>query len=172
MKMKYVFLICILVITMLLAIGCGEDKVAEDGDTVSVHYTGTLDDGSQFDSSVGKDPLEFVIGAGNMIPGFENAVRGMKVGESKTITLSPDEAYGEYTEELIATVSREELPDDMDIEVGRQLQITLEGGGIIVATIIEISEETVTLDANHRLAGKELTFEIELVNLEPAEKSG
>lgn len=169
MKHKYVFLLSILLIAMLLVIGCGEEKVAEDGDTVSVHYTGTLNDGSQFDSSVGKDPLVFVLGAGNMIPGFENAVRGMKVGESKTVTLSPDEAYGQYRQEMVATFSREELPEGMVPEVGRQLQITSEGGSVIVATIIEVSEDTITLDANHQLAGKELTFEIELVKLEPAE---
>jgi peptidylprolyl isomerase len=169
MKMKYAVLLCIALIAAISVIGCGEEKSAADGDTVSVHYTGTLNDGSQFDSSIGKDPLVFVLGAGNMISGFENAVRGMKVGESKTVTLSPDEAYGQHREELIATVNREELPEGMVPEVGRQLQITSEGGSVIVATITEVSEDTITLDANHRLAGKELTFEIELVELEPAD---
>jgi len=153
-------------------IGCtgeGVEQMAEDGDSVSVHYTGTLEDGSVFDSSRGGNPLEFVLGAGNMIPGFENAVRGMKIGEVKTVTLSPEEAYGPYREDLIIKFSREELPEDLNPEVGQQLRMTQPDGRVVLVTVKEVSEIDITLDANHSLAGKELTFEVELVKIEPAD---
>jgi peptidylprolyl isomerase len=171
MKKRFLFLLCIIVIIIPLITGCGgnEAAIAEDGDTVAVHYTGTLNDGSQFDSSVGGEPLEFVLGAGNMISGFEDAIRGMKVGETKTVTLSPDEAYGQHRDDLIISISRENIPEGMEIEPGQQLQLQTESGSMITATVIEITEESITLDANHRLAGKELTFEIELVKVERAE---
>ena len=169
MKMKYAFLLCIALITAILLIGCGEERSAADGDTVSVHYTGTLNDGSQFDSSVGKDPLVFVLGAGNMISGFENAVRGMKVGESKTVTLSPDEAYGQHREDLLIKFDRDELPEGLDPQVGQPLMLTQPNGQNIQKPIVEVTDTYIVIDANHDLAGKALTFEIELVKLEPAE---
>ncbi len=139
--------------------------VAQDGDIVKVHYTGTLDDGSQFDSSAGRDPLEFTIGAGQMIPGFEDAVRGMKKGEVKTVTIPAAEAYGEKNDELIFTYRKEDLPEGMDPKVGDQLVMQQSGGGITQVTVIEVTESTIVIDANHELAGKDLTFAIELMEL-------
>ena len=169
MKMKYVVFLCIALILTMTVIGCGEERSAADGDTVSVHYTGTLNDGSQFDSSVGKDPLVFVLGAGNMITGFENAVRGMKVGESKTVTLSPDEAYGQHRDELMIQINRDELPEDQEPEVGMILVLTQSNGQVLRKPVVEVTDTYIIVDANHDLAGKALTFEIELVKLEPAE---
>ncbi len=139
--------------------------VAQDGDIVKVHYTGTLDDGSQFDSSAGRDPLEFTIGAGQMIPGFEDAVRGMKKGEVKTVTIPAAEAYGEKSDELIFSYPREKLPEGMDPKVGDQLVMQQSGGGMSQVTVIEVTEAAIVIDANHELAGKDLTFAIELVEL-------
>lgn len=167
--MKYVVFLCIALILTMTVIGCGEERSAADGDTVSVHYTGTLNDGSQFDSSVGKDPLVFVLGAGNMITGFENAVRGMKVGESKTVTLSPDEAYGQHRDELMIQINRDELPEDQEPEVGMILVLTQSNGQVLRKPVVEVTDTYIIVDANHDLAGKALTFEIELVKLEPAE---
>ncbi len=178
MKIKRILLIPIVILAAALMPGCGGGEttpagngqaVAKDGDTVAVHYTGTLSDGSKFDSSYDRgQPLEFVLGAGNMIPGFENAVRGMKAGEVKTVTLAPEEAYGAYDENLILVLGRDQLPKGIDIVVGLQLPLQSDTGSMFIGTIIEVSDTTVTLDANHPMAGKELTFEIELVSIEPA----
>jgi peptidylprolyl isomerase len=138
---------------------------AKDGDTVKVHYTGTLRDGSVFDTSVEREPLQFTIGRGLVIPGFEQGVVGMELGESKTITIPADQAYGPYYEELVWVVDRNQLPASMEPEVGQQLQTTQANGQIVVVTVINVSESTVTVDANHRLAGKDLTFEIRLVEI-------
>ena len=137
--------------------------MAEDGDSVSVHYTGTLNDGSTFDSSVGRDPLQFTIGQGQMIPGFENAVLGMQVGEKKTVRLKPAEAYGPHQENRVLIISRNELSEGMNPAVGDRLQMQTQSGGMVVVVVIETNEETVTIDGNHPLAGKALNFEIELV---------
>jgi peptidylprolyl isomerase len=171
MKIKYAVLLGIIIIAACAVIGCGGGtaQAARDGDTVYVHYTGTLDDGSVFDSSRERGPLEFVLGAGNMISGFENAVRGMKVGDSKTVTLAPGEAYGEYREDLVMTFSREKMPEGMEVELGQQLTLQSNTGVFITATVIDISEENITVDANHRLAGKTLTFEIELMKIKSAQ---
>lgn len=172
MKIKYAVLLLVIVISTLSIIGCsgGESAVAEDGDRVFVHYTGTLKDGSKFDSSLDRgEPLEFVIGAHQMIPGFENAVRGMKVGESKTVTLAPSEAYGEYRDELLITISSDELPEGAEIQVGQQLPLKANTGATIQATVIEVKDDSIIFDANHFLAGKDLIFEIELVKVEAAE---
>ena len=172
LNIKLSLLLCGLVLIVILAAGCAGDKeeqMAEDGDRVAVHYTGTLVDGSVFDSSRGRDPLEFVLGAGNMIPGFENAVRGMKIGEVKTVTLSPEEAYGPFREDLIIKISREELPEDLNPEVGQKLTMTQQDGRSVEVTVTEVSDTDITVDANFFLAGKELTFEIELVKIEPAD---
>lgn len=135
------------------------------GNTVRVHYTGRLADGSVFDTSVGREPLEFTIGDGRLIPGFEKAVIGMNAGETKTIILSPEEAYGPYLEELTADVDISQFPAHIKPEVGLHLQIRQDNGSFIDVIITKISGSTVTLDANHPLAGKELTFDIELLEI-------
>jgi peptidylprolyl isomerase len=164
--MKKLLLISISVIlALLLLTGCSGERVAEDGDNVSVHYTGSLEDGTIFDSSVGKNPLTFTIGAGKVITGFEDAVRGMKVGEVKTVTLTPDQAYGEINPDLIFTLEISKFPEDVVIELGAKIQIQDNSGQVYIATIIGIGLTTVTLDANHELAGKTLIFEIELVSI-------
>jgi peptidylprolyl isomerase len=141
---------------------------AKQGDTVKVHYKGTLDDGSVFDCSDGRDPLEFRIGAGQIIPGFENAVVGMTPGDSKTVTIPSDEAYGPHREELILMVDPKQMPDDLNPEVGQQLQIRRPDEQMFVVTVTDISESGVTLDANHPLAGKDLTFEVNLLEIVPS----
>ncbi|WP_445680398.1 FKBP-type peptidyl-prolyl cis-trans isomerase [Radicibacter daui] len=135
------------------------------GDTVSLHYTGTLNDGSEFDSSVGGSPLSFKVGAGQVIPGFDAAVTGMAVGEKKTVTIPADEAYGEHNEAMVQVVPRDQLPDDMPVEEGMQVQAETEDGQLMVLTIIEFDDETVTMDANHPLAGEDLTFALEIVSI-------
>ena len=139
--------------------------MAQENDTVTVNYTGKLDDGTVFDSSIGKEPLQFTIGAGQMIPGFEKAVTGMKAGESKTVTIPSEEAYGSYREELVQEVNRDELPPDMEPEVGMILQGSMMNGQVAIFTVTDVSETTVTLDANHPLADQDLTFEIELLEI-------
>ena len=138
---------------------------AKSGDTVKIHYTGTLEDGNEFDSSAGREPLEFAMGSGQVIAGFDNAVDGMAVGESKTVTIPPDEAYGDRHEQLVQQVPRTSLPDDMTPEVGMQLQSQSPDGQVMNLIISEVAEETITVDANHPLAGQALTFAIELVEI-------
>ncbi len=138
---------------------------AQQGDTVKVHYTGKLDDGTVFDSSATGDPLEFTIGSGNIIPGFEKAVVGMSPGDSKTEVISVDEAYGHHREEMVLVVDRTQMPSDLEPEVGQQLQIQQPSGQTIPVIITDISESEVTLDANHPLAGEDLTFDIQLVEI-------
>ena len=137
---------------------------AKNGDTVRVHYTGTLDDGTVFDSSRERDPLEFVLGQGSLIPGFESAVEGREAGEKVCVTLPPDKAYGDVDRELIFTVPRAQVPDHSPLNVGVPLQLSNEQGQMDV-TITEVGADEVTLDANHPLAGKTLTFEIEIVEI-------
>ena len=163
-KNRYLVLPVILLLVGVMMNGCST-KVAKDGDIVDVHYTGTLEDGSEFDSSEGRDPLQFTLGAGQMIPGFERAVYGMKVGETKTVTIPAAEAYGPHDEDLVMEVDRDELPEGMEPAVGMQIGIAYEGGQQGQATIVEVTETTVTLDANHFLAGKDLIFEIKLVRI-------
>lgn len=140
-------------------------QTAEKGDTVAVHYTGTLEDGEVFDSSREREPLEFEVGSGQVIPGFDRAVEGLEVGESREITIEPDEGYGEPREDLVVDVERGQFPDDSEPEVGRQVQVQVAPGQNRVATIKEIQDEAITLDLNHPLAGKELTFAVELVEI-------
>jgi peptidylprolyl isomerase len=135
-------------------------------DKVSVHYTGKLDDGTVFDSSADKAPLEFTIGAGQVIPGFESGIIGMTVGETKTIKLEPNDAYGDKRPDLIVSVKKAEIPPDIDVQVGQQLQINRPDGQAIPVLVAEITDTEVTLDANHPLAGKTLTFDIELVKID------
>ena len=138
---------------------------AKDGDKVKVHYTGQLENGDVFDSSKQRDPLEFVIGSGNVLPGFENGIIDMEVGDSKRITISPEEGYGEKREELVVTVMRNEFPDHITPAVGQQLQIKQEKGDILNVNITALDEESITLDANHPLAGHTLLFEVELMEI-------
>ncbi|MBN1644128.1 MAG: peptidylprolyl isomerase [Dehalococcoidales bacterium] len=162
-KWSAVLLAALLVSTMLLT-GCGT-KGVKNGDTVKVEYTLLLEDGSIFDTSVGGDPFEFTIGEGQVIDGFENAVKGMKFGESKTVTIPPSEAYGEYDEDLVQVVDRTDLPEGLDPKVGDQLLATREDGSTGVVTVIEVSYTTITVDSNPALAGKTLTFEIKLLEI-------
>lgn len=137
----------------------------EDGDTVRVHYTGTLKDGTEFDSSHGRDPLEFTVGEGEVIQGFEEMVLGLDEGESTEATLPPEEAYGERSEERLIEVETDQLPDDIEPEIGMQLEIETPQGGRARVRITEIGDDVVTLDGNHPLAGRELTFELEVVDI-------
>jgi len=140
-------------------------SIAKSGDTVKVHYTGTLNDGSQFDSSQGRDPLEFTLGAGHVIPGFDEAVSGMSVGDSKTVTIPANEAYGERNDEMIQQVPRSAIPDDIEMEVGLMLSARGPDGQNLSFTVVEFNDEQVTVDGNHPLAGQDLTFALELVSI-------
>jgi len=137
----------------------------KDGNTVKVHYTGTLKDGSVFDTSAEREPLEFKLGEGQLIPGFEKAVIGMEEGESTKIDIPVKEAYGEAREDLIINVPKDQLPDDVEPEVGMQLQVNQPDGQPVPVGGREISDDELTLDANHPLAGKDLSFEIEVVEI-------
>jgi len=138
---------------------------AQSGDTVRIHYTGTLDDGTQFDSSAGRDPLEFALGSGQVIPGFDSAVDGMAVGESKSVTIDPEQAYGQRHEQLVQQVPMSAFPDDMELAVGMQLQSQSPDGQVMNLLVTEVEDNAVTVDANHPLAGQALTFSIELVEI-------
>jgi peptidylprolyl isomerase len=138
---------------------------AKSGDTVRIHYTGTLDDGTQFDSSAGRDPLEFALGGGQVIPGFDNAVDGMSVGDSKTVTISAEDGYGQRHEQLVQQVSRSDLPEDIEPAVGMRLQSQGPDGQTMNLVVVEVGDESITLDANHPLSGQALTFAIELVEI-------
>jgi peptidylprolyl isomerase len=137
--------------------------MVENGQKVKIHYTGTLDDGMPFDSSAGRDPLEFEMGAGMVIPGFEAGVKNMAVGEKKTIHIPAAEAYGEVREEMIMQFERSQLPEDLEPEVGMDLQMQGPQGQAIPVQITAVDEATITIDANHPLAGQNLNFELELV---------
>ncbi len=137
----------------------------ENGQKVKIHYTGTLDDGNQFDSSVGRDPLEFEMGAGMVIPGFEKGVVDMEVGEKKTIHIPAAEAYGEKRDEMVMEFERSQLPEGLEPEVGMGLQMQGPQGQAIPVQITAVAEETITIDANHPLAGQNLNFELELVEV-------
>ena len=139
--------------------------IAKSGDTVRIHYTGTLDDGTQFDSSAGRDPLEFALGGGQVIPGFDEAVDGMSVGENKTVTIAPEQAYGERHDQLVQEVPKSVLPDEISPEVGMQLQSQSPEGHVMNLVVTEVGEDAITVDGNHPLAGQALTFAIELVEI-------
>lgn len=142
------------------------EQQAKRGDTVSIHYRGTLQDGTEFDSSEGSDPIRFTIGSGEVIPGFEEAVQGMSAGEKKTTVIDADNAYGERRDELVFRVERSQLPEGVEVEVGDMLQVGFPDGSSAAVQVRELDADSVTLDANHPLAGKELTFELELVSIE------
>ena len=138
---------------------------AKSGDNVQIHYKGTLDDGSEFDSSAGRDPLAFQLGSGQVIPGFDKAVDGMTVGDSKTVRIEAADAYGERADELVQEVPKTALPPEMEPEVGMALQSQTPEGHVMNLVVTEVTEATITVDANHPLAGQALTFEIELVSI-------
>ncbi|MEX2541268.1 MAG: peptidylprolyl isomerase [Trueperaceae bacterium] len=139
---------------------------AQSGNVVRVHYTGRLDDGSVFDSSHGREPLEFTLGGGQVISGFERAVAGMEVGETRSTNVPADEAYGPRREDLVLEIDREQIPEGVEVSIGTQLQLQQENGQAVPVTVAEVGNESVTLDANHPLAGKDLSFELELVEIE------
>jgi len=138
---------------------------AKAGDTVKIHYTGTLDDGTQFDSSAGREPLQFQLGSGQVIPGFDSAVDGMAVGESKSVRIEPDQAYGERHEQLVQQVPRSALPEDLEPQVGMGLQSQSPDGQVMMLMVTEVADDSITVDANHPLAGQALNFDIELVEI-------
>jgi len=138
---------------------------AKSGDTVKVHYTGTLNSGQVFDSSKEREPLKFTLGSGMVIPGFDAAVTGLTAGESVTTTIPVDEAYGAYNAQMVANIEKKNIPADFELAVGQRLQMQAPGGEAMAVTITEIQGETVTLDGNHPLAGQDLTFELELVEI-------
>jgi len=135
------------------------------GDTVRIHYTGTLSDGATFDSSEGRDPLEFVVGSGQIIPGLGVALPGMGVGYRKVVGVPADEAYGQPAPNARQAVPRAEIPDHIPLDLGTQLQVQTPQGQAMAVTVVEVTETEVTLDANHPLAGKDLTFALELVSI-------
>ncbi len=138
------------------------------GDTVSIHYTGTLGDGSTFDSSAGREPLEFTVGAGQIIPGLDQAIPGMAVGDTKKVDVPADQAYGQPDPNARQAVPRAEIPADIPLEPGTQLQMQTPNGQVVPVMVAEVTETEVTLDANHPLAGQDLTFDIELVEIKAA----
>ncbi len=141
----------------------------KSGDTVSIHYKGTLTDGSTFDSSEGRDPLEFVVGSGQIIPGLDKAIPGMALGDKKVVEIPCAEAYGEVNPANRQAIPREQIPADIPLEVGLTLQMqSPDGQHVMPVTVVELSDDSVTLDANHMLAGKDLTFAIELVEIKAA----
>lgn len=138
---------------------------AKKGDIVRIHYTGTLDDGTTFDSSAGRDPLEFLLGSGQVIKGFDDGVMGMAVGEKKTVNIPCEYAYGPVNEAMVQDVPREQIPAEIPLEVGLMLQMQGPGGQVLPVKVVTVTDEAVTLDANHDLAGKDLTFALELVEI-------
>lgn len=138
---------------------------AKPGDTVRIHYTGKLTDGTQFDSSVGGEPLQFQLGAGQIITGLEKQVEGMAEGEKATVTVPAAEAYGEREEAQVQNVPRTMIPEEIDLQPGLQLQATTKEGGQLTLTVVEAKDDEVTVDANHPLAGKDLVFDVEIVEI-------
>ena len=138
---------------------------ATAGCTVSIHYTGTLDDGSTFDSSEGRDPLTFQMGEGQIIQGLEAALEGMAVGETKTVTIPAEQAYGPRHAEAVQDVPRDMIPDHIPLDLGTSLQLHTPNGSMMPVTVTAVTDEAVTLDANHPLAGQALTFAVEVVEI-------
>ncbi len=139
---------------------------AKRGDTVKVHYTGSFEDGTVFDSSQGQEPLQFTIGAGQVIPGFEDAVIGMGEGDRKRETIAPERAYGERHDELVFTIPRDQLPPGSDVQAGDMVQIGFPDGRTAAVQVAGVTDEALTLDANHPLAGRTLLFDLELVKID------
>jgi FKBP-type peptidyl-prolyl cis-trans isomerase 2 len=139
---------------------------AKNGDTVSVHYTGKLTDGTVFDTSEQREPLKFTLGERQVITGFEQAIEGMATGEKKTVQIPADDAYGPHHEELVFQVERQNLPTEIDPEVGQRLAFQRPDGQTVPLTVTDVTGSAVTLDANHPLAGRELTFDLELIDID------
>jgi peptidylprolyl isomerase len=139
---------------------------AQPGDTVRIHYTGTLGDGEVFDTSEGREPLAFTLGEGEVIAGFDAAVAGMAPGEKKTVTIPADEAYGQHRDEMVLQVGRDQLPPGLDPEEGDALTMSMGDGMELPVLVREVTDDHIVLDANHPLAGEDLTFEIELVGID------
>ena len=137
----------------------------KNGSKVKVHYTGTLDDGTVFDSSETREPLEFTVGEGQVIPGFEDAVRDMNLNDEKTVKINPEQAYGQKMNQLIMQVPRDKFPAELNIEVGGRLVLKSPEGQNIPAVVSEVKKDVVVIDMNHPLAGKELTFKIKVVEV-------
>ena len=140
-------------------------KQVKEGDVVKVHYTGKLTNGEQFDSSIDREPLEFTVGAGQMIKGFDAAMPGMNVGEKKTVNISPEEGYGEKSPEAMIEFPKENVPADMKLEPGMPLTLSDQAGNPVPVIVVEVKDDIIVLDANHFLAGEELIFDIELVEI-------
>lgn len=138
---------------------------ASPGNTVKVHYTGKLKDGRVFDSTRERDPLQIELGAGQVIPGFERAVLGMAEGETKSVELAPSDGYGPRRSDMVVEISRQRVPADFDPNVGQQIQLYVDEQQSIPATVVETSDQSITVDANHPLAGEELTFDLQLVEI-------
>lgn len=138
---------------------------AKAGDTVKVHYTGTLNNGQVFDSSKDRQPLEFKIGSGMVIPGFDAAVTGLEPGETIKTTIPNAEAYGPYNEEMVAEIEKDKIPADFELAIGQRLQMQVPNGDAMAVTVTDIKGDVVTLDGNHPLAGQDLTFELELIEI-------
>jgi len=155
----------LMMISIPFLLSCSAETVAKGGDTVIVHYTGKLEDGTTFDSSRDREPFELTLGSGSTIPGFENGIIGMALGDNKTITIPSEEAYGPKRDELIMTISKNEFPSDIVPSVGQQLQMTHPSGNVMNVTITDVMQDSVILDANHPLAGKTLIFEVELMEI-------
>jgi len=165
---RYLLCLGVLLLVMTLAAGCnGRDDtlMAKDGDTVKVHYTGTLEDGTVFDSSREREPLEFTIGAGKVIKGFDDAAKGMQVGETKTVNIAAEDAYGQHRQDLVFTVPIAQIATGVVPEVGQTLELHDTNGKSIPVVVIEVNETEIKVDANFKLAGKDLIFEIELVEI-------
>jgi len=143
---------------------------AKAGDRVKINFIGKLEDGSVFANTADREPLEFKLGEGKIIPGIENAVEGMNVGESKTVKVPPEQAYGQRRDELVEELGRDKFPKNIELQVGQKFEVPQQEGQPMVVRVVDVSEQTVTLDANHPLAGRDLTFELEL--LEIPSKSG
>lgn len=137
-----------------------------EGDTITLHYTGSLDDGTIFDSSEGRPPMSFKVGAGQVIPGFDDGVRGMQIGDSRHIVVPADQAYGEYHEDLVKVVPRDAFPPDMKPAIGLVLELELPSGESMPVRIIDVEGDDVVLDANHLLAGEALNFDVHLVSID------
>lgn len=137
----------------------------KEGDTVRIHYTGRLADGSTFDTSEGREPLEFTVGSGQIIPGLDSALPGMSVGDTKKVEVAADEAYGQPDPNARQSVPRAEIPEHIPLDVGTRLQVQTPQGQVMPVTVAEVSDAEVVLDANHPLAGEDLTFDIELVEI-------
>jgi peptidylprolyl isomerase len=138
---------------------------AKQGDTVKVNYTGKLSDGTVFDSSIDRHPMQFTVGKGQLISGFDKAVLGMAAGDKKTVVIPVAEAYGPRQDSAVVEVERKNLPPDLNAQIGQRLELTQEDDSTVLVTVMGASETSLTLDANHPLAGKELTFEIELLSI-------